>query len=69
MESDRLTTIVSVDDKVTLPKELCEKRRWKAGTKLVVKETPAGILSREVSPFAPTRPVLSRNDVDGARLG
>lgn len=39
-------TIVSTKGQVVLPKAIREKRRWTAGTHLVVEERPEGVLLR-----------------------
>jgi len=49
-------TIVSTKGQVILPKAIRDKRRWKPGTRLVIKETADGILLKAVPLFAPTRP-------------
>ncbi len=41
-------TTVSSKGQVVLPKAIREKRRWTAGTPLVVEERPEGILLRSV---------------------
>lgn len=53
--ADRLTTTVSTKGQVILPKTIREQRRWPAGTRLMVKDTPAGVLLTPMSPFPPTR--------------
>lgn len=50
------TTTVSTKGQVILPKAIRERRGWKAGTRLVVEETPEGLLLKEKPLFAPTRP-------------
>ena len=50
------TTTVSTKGQVILPKASRERRGWKAGTRLVVEETPEGLLLKEKPVFAPTRP-------------
>lgn len=54
-KSDRLTTTVSTKGQVILPKAIRDRRRWPTGTRLVVQETPAGVLLTPESPFPPTR--------------
>ncbi|MHB1104479.1 MAG: AbrB/MazE/SpoVT family DNA-binding domain-containing protein [Devosia sp.] len=51
-----LTTTVSTKGQVILPKAIREQRRWNAGTRLVVEETPDGILLKPLPLFARTRP-------------
>lgn len=52
----QLTAIVSARGQVTLPKAVRERRRWSAGTELVVEDTPDGVLLKAKPAFAPTRP-------------
>jgi AbrB family looped-hinge helix DNA binding protein len=56
-----LTTTVSTKGQVILPKALRDARKWRPGTKLVVEETPDGILLRA----APVFPATSLDDVVG----
>ena len=53
---DRITTKVSTKGQVILPKAIRERRGWKAGTRLVVEETPDGLLLKQAPLFPPTRP-------------
>jgi AbrB family looped-hinge helix DNA binding protein len=50
------TTTVSTKGQVILPKAVRERRKWDAGTRLVVEETEAGVLLKEAPVFAPTEP-------------
>ena len=50
------TTTVSTKGQVILPKAIRDRRNWPAGTRLVVEETPEGVLLRAAPVFAPTRP-------------
>lgn len=43
-EADPIKTVVSTKGQVVLPKAIRERRRWPAGTKLIVEETPEGVL-------------------------
>ena len=52
--SDPLTTTVSTKWQVILPKALRESRRWSAGTRLVVEDTPDGVLLRPAPAFPST---------------
>lgn len=52
----KLTTTVSTNGRVTLPKAIRERRRWLAGTELMVEDTPEGVLLMEKPAFAPTHP-------------
>lgn len=51
---DRLTTIVSTKGQVILPKAIRDQRRWPAGTRLSVEDTPEGVLLKPVPIFAST---------------
>ena len=54
--SERLTTTVSTKGQVILPKALRRSLGWEAGTRLVVEDTPEGVLLRPEPVFAETRP-------------
>ena len=54
--SDKLTTIVSTKGQVILPSAIRKRRKWGAGTRLEVKDTPEGVLLKPASAFAATRP-------------
>ncbi len=49
-----VTTVVSTKGQVILPKLIREQRNWGAGTKLIVEDTPDGVLLKSVPIFAPT---------------
>lgn len=53
--ADRLTTTVSTKGQVILPKVIRDQRRWPAGTSLVVRDTPEGVLLTREPLFPPTR--------------
>ncbi|MET0743583.1 MAG: AbrB family transcriptional regulator [Microvirga sp.] len=53
--SEHLTTIVSTKGQVILPKAIRQRRCWDAGTRLVVEETPDGVLLKAAPLFPPTR--------------
>lgn len=53
---EKLTTTVSTKGQVILPKEIRRQRHWDAGTRLVVEDTPEGVLLKPVPLFAETRP-------------
>ena len=53
---ERQTTTVSTKGQVILPKAIRERRNWAAGTRLVVEDTPDGVLLKAAPVFAPTRP-------------
>lgn len=74
-----LFTALSTKGQVVLPKALRDRRNWTPGTRLVVEETPRGILLREASPRLPattvdevfgsagyTGPALSVEEMDAA---
>jgi AbrB family looped-hinge helix DNA binding protein len=52
----RITTTVSTKGQVILPKAIREQRKWDAGTRLVVEDTPDGVLLKAAPHFSPTRP-------------
>jgi AbrB family looped-hinge helix DNA binding protein len=55
-KSERLTTTVSTKGQVILPKAVRDRREWSAGTRLLVEDTPDGVLLKRAAAFAPTRP-------------
>ena len=54
--TERLTTTVSTKGQVILPRAIRQRRNWAAGTRLVVEDTPDGVLLKTAPVFAPTRP-------------
>ncbi|MFV0643715.1 MAG: AbrB/MazE/SpoVT family DNA-binding domain-containing protein, partial [Sphingomonadaceae bacterium] len=54
-QPDTLITTVSTKGQVILPKAIRTHRKWDAGTRLVVEETPDGVLLKRAPAFAPTR--------------
>lgn len=50
-----VTTTVSTKGQVILPKAIRDRRGWRAGVRLVVKETPEGVLLTQEPVFPPTR--------------
>lgn len=58
---ERLTTTVSTKGQVILPAAIRQQRRWDAGTRLVVEDTPDGVLLKA----APLFPVTRLEDVFG----
>ena len=54
MASDPLTTTVSTKGQVILPKVVRQRRSWGFGTRLVVEETPEGVLLRAAPAFPAT---------------
>ena len=75
---DRITTTVSPKGQVILPKAIRDRRSWKPGARLIVKETPEGVLLTEERQFRRTTvdevfgmlkydgPPVSIEDMDGA---
>jgi AbrB family looped-hinge helix DNA binding protein len=55
-KAERLTTVVSTKGQVILPKSIRQHQHWEPGTRLVVEETPEGVLLKAAPVFAPTRP-------------
>ena len=53
---ERLTTTVSTKGQVILPKAIRRSLGWEAGMRLVVENTPEGVLLRPEPVFAETRP-------------
>lgn len=49
----KITTTVSTKGQVVLPAAVRKRHGWDAGTKLVVEETPQGVLLKANSPFGP----------------
>jgi AbrB family looped-hinge helix DNA binding protein len=54
--AERLATTVSTKGQVILPKAIRQRRNWPAGTRLVVEDTPDGVLLKAAPVFPPTRP-------------
>jgi AbrB family looped-hinge helix DNA binding protein len=54
--AERLATTVSTKGQVILPKAIRQRRKWVAGTRLVVEDSPDGVLLKAAPVFAPTRP-------------
>ena len=61
---EKPTTIISTKGQVILPKAIRQQRRWEAGTRLLVEDTPDGVLLRPVPLFPVTKP----KDVFGSLL-
>jgi len=53
---ETLTTTVSTKGQVILPKGIRQRRNWASGTRLVVEDTPDGVLLKAAPVFAATRP-------------
>jgi AbrB family looped-hinge helix DNA binding protein len=54
--AEKPTTVVSTKGQVILPKAIRQQRQWGAGTRLVVEDTPEGVLLRSVPLFPATKP-------------
>ena len=54
--AERLTTTVSTKGQVILPKAIRRRRHWEPSTRLMVEDTPEGVLLKAAPVFAPTRP-------------
>jgi AbrB family looped-hinge helix DNA binding protein len=54
--AESATTRVSTKGQVILPKAIRQRRKWGPGTRLIVEETPDGVLLKPAPLFAPTRP-------------
>lgn len=50
-----LTTILSTKGQVILPKAIRQARHWDTGTRLIVEETPDGVLLKLAPAFAAAR--------------
>ncbi|MFA5123259.1 AbrB/MazE/SpoVT family DNA-binding domain-containing protein [Zavarzinia sp.] len=48
------TTVLSTKGQLILPKAIRDRRQWAAGTRLVVEETPDGVLLRPAPHFPET---------------
>ena len=51
-----LTTTVSTKGQVVLPRVLRDSRHWEPGTRLLVEDTPQGVLLNRAPTFEATRP-------------
>lgn len=54
--ADKPTTTVSTKGQVVLPKAIRRLRRWGAGTRLVMENTPEGVLLKSAPLFPATKP-------------
>ena len=52
---DLPTTTVSTKGQVILPKAVRERLQWNPGTRLLIEETPEGVVLKPAPLFAPTR--------------
>ncbi|MDE0052184.1 MAG: AbrB family transcriptional regulator [Rhodospirillales bacterium] len=53
---ERPTTSLSTKGQVTLPKAIRQALHWEAGMRLVVENTPEGVLLKPLPAFVQTRP-------------
>lgn len=56
MPSAKDTTVVSTKGQVVLPRSIRRQRQWEAGTRLVVEDTPDGVLLTAEPLFAASDP-------------
>lgn len=54
--SEKFTSTVSTKGQVILPKAVRRALRWEAWTRLIVENTPEGVLLKPEPAFAETRP-------------
>ncbi|MGE0714248.1 MAG: AbrB/MazE/SpoVT family DNA-binding domain-containing protein [Alphaproteobacteria bacterium] len=54
--AEKPITTVSTRGRVVLPSAIRQRLGWRAGTRLVVEDTPGGVLLKPPSAFAATRP-------------
>lgn len=54
--AEKLVTTVSTKGQVILPSSIRKRREWDAGTRLLVEDTPEGVLLKPAPVFAETRP-------------
>jgi AbrB family looped-hinge helix DNA binding protein len=52
---ERITTVISTKGQVILPKAIRDQRRWPAGTRLTVEDTPDGVLLKATPAFPETK--------------
>ncbi|UJW75740.1 AbrB/MazE/SpoVT family DNA-binding domain-containing protein [Rhizobium sp. SL42] len=52
--AENLLTTVSTKGQIILPKAVRQKRAWEAGTRLIVEETPEGVLLKRAPAFLAT---------------
>ena len=51
-----LTVTLSTKGQLILPKSIRQQRRWDAGTRLIVENTPEGVLLKPAPVFEPCSP-------------
>ena len=54
-QAQRLTVRLSTKGQVILPKSIRQRRHWDAGTRLIVEDTPNGVLLKAAPIFKPTK--------------
>ncbi|MER8953600.1 AbrB/MazE/SpoVT family DNA-binding domain-containing protein [Mesorhizobium sp. M0833] len=54
--AEKLVTTVSTKGQVILPSSIRKRREWDVGTRLLVEDTPEGVLLKPAPVFAETRP-------------
>jgi AbrB family looped-hinge helix DNA binding protein len=50
------STVVSTKGQVILPQAIRKRRQWSAGTRLIVEDTPEGVLLKAAPFFLPSKP-------------
>lgn len=55
-KTEHLETTVSTKGQVILPKAIRQRREWDAGTRLIVEETPDGVLLKRAPAFESSEP-------------
>lgn len=53
---EQITTTVSTKGQIVLPRSVRNSKHWPPGTRLVVENTPEGVLLRAVTVLEETRP-------------
>lgn len=53
--AEKLTITLSTKGQLILPKSIRQRRRWDVGTRLIVEDTPEGVLLRAAPIFKLTR--------------
>lgn len=53
--AETLTITLSTKGQLALPKSIRQRHHWDAGTRLIVEDTPQGVLLRTARIFKPTR--------------
>ncbi|HEX3653750.1 MAG TPA: hypothetical protein VHU18_13105 [Rhizomicrobium sp.] len=52
----KASTVVSTKGQVILPQAIRKRRQWSAGTRLIVEDTPEGVLLKAGPFFPPSKP-------------